>query len=93
MNTSDGQRPIVLDYLGEYLIYKRVLFWKAKPKYMDRADLLMRIEDELMRNLEALDIIGLNYCIPWTDIDQQCRMYTDKEPKQFYHSDRYKGKV
>ena len=91
MNTSDESRPIVLDYLGEYRIFKRVLFWKSKPQYLQRVDLLIRIEDELMNNLEELDILGLNYCVPWVDIDGQYDINSDEEPRQFYHSDRHKS--
>lgn len=84
----DESRPIVLDYLGEYRIFKRVLYWKSKGKYQQRPDLLIRIEDELMRNLEELDIDGLHYCISWVDMDSFCN--SNSEPTQFYHSEKNK---
>ena len=85
MNTSKPPHPLVLNYIGEHRFYHNILYWKALPKHRQRADLLMRIEDELMRQKANLGIIGLNYCVAWVDLDQECQ----GEPSEYYHSEKY----
>ena len=91
MNPSSESNPLVLDYLKEYTIYKQVLFWKPLYKYVNRVDLMMRIEDELMRNADNLGIIGLSYCPPRFDMSSIAEVFKNREPAQMYHSDKHKS--
>ena len=45
----------------------------------------MRIEDELMRQRKNLGITGLNQCVAWVDLDQECQ----GEACEYYNSEKY----
>jgi len=72
----------IFNYLKEYQIINRCLFWIPLEKY--NYDQVKRIEAELERNKEGIGVNLLHYVNPEYTLDGIVGYFAEKELKGFY---------
>lgn len=79
----DHPEPLVLDYLSKYTIINQTLFWQPLSKY-HRHDLAVRIESELIRQMDSLGVKNLYYVSPEHSLEGLETFFADKPDSKHY---------